>query len=68
MSESQLFTVELDFQAMHQVEVVADSAAAAYKKAKDLLESDALVGETELRRIDSFQVFDEKMVPQDIGE
>ena len=63
-----LYTVELDYSGSYQTEVEADSAESAKKQAEEELKFDNGTGDRMLRRVESFQVYDEKMQPCDVGK
>lgn len=65
--DEQTFTVELDFSAMFQIDVEAIDAREAYDKAVRMLNGEEIdQGSCSIRKIESFQVYDERMQPCDV--
>ena len=65
--DEQTFTVELDFSGTFSIDIDAIDAREAYSKALKMLTREEF-GEASvaLRKIESYQVFDERMEPCDL--
>lgn len=62
------FTVELDFHGTYSTEVEAETAAKAKQMAEYELERDNDLGDTQLRKIESLQIYDESMNLCEVNE
>jgi hypothetical protein len=65
--DEQIFTVELHFTAVFHIDVEAIDAREAYDRAVRMLRSEEIdQGNHVLEKVQSFQVYDEKMEPCDL--
>lgn len=62
-----LFTVEIDYTGTYQAKVEAESDTEAYREAMEDLEFDSGDGDRLFRKSESFQVYDERMIPCDVN-